>query len=85
MEKTIVVYSTPTCGVCNVVKEYLDKIGAKYTVKDVQSNRENRKELLAKGLSAIPVTTLDGVDVIGFDKDALDEMANKLSKLAKEV
>jgi len=55
-------------------KEYLSGKGIKYTEKNVQSDTEARKELLAMGYRGVPVIVVDGEEIVGFDKGRLDQL-----------
>lgn len=72
----LTVYSTPDCGWCAKLKEYLDHNHAQYTVIDVSASRDNYKSLLEiSGQSGVPVTVGErGEVVIGFDRKKLDEL-----------
>jgi glutaredoxin 3 len=53
--------------------QYMDKLGVKYEVKDVEASRENAEEAVTKsGQMGIPVIDIDGDIVIGFDRPKID-------------
>jgi glutaredoxin 3 len=77
----VTVYSADWCAFCRAAKDYLNKIGVKFTEKNVDNDKEAGKELVEKsGQMAIPVIDIDGKIIIGFNKPALDE-ALKSAKL----
>lgn len=55
-------------------KEYLSGKGINYTEKNVQTDTEARKELLAMGYRGVPVIVVDGEEIVGFDKGRLDQL-----------
>ena len=68
------IYSTPTCPWCKVTKEYFKDRNISFEEIDVASDQEAAKELLDKsGQLGVPVTEIDGVIIIGFDKEAIDQ------------
>lgn len=72
--KNVVVYSSNTCGYCVEAKKYLDSIGVPYTEKNVSTDIQARKELMAQGFMGVPVIFVDEEIVQGFDKKKLDEL-----------
>ncbi|MCF7835656.1 MAG: glutathione S-transferase N-terminal domain-containing protein [Candidatus Marinimicrobia bacterium] len=75
MNKKVTVYSTPTCGYCTVVKEWLKANDIEYEEFDVSVDEEKRNKLIEKtGQMAVPVIEVDDEVVIGFDKNRLSEI-----------
>jgi len=67
------VYSTPTCPYCKMVKTYLDEQGIKYQDFDVTQDVAAKDEMIEKsGQMGVPVITVDGELVIGFDRERLE-------------
>lgn len=71
--KNVIVYTSNTCPYCTLAKNYLDEKGATYTEKNVQTDKAARQELMAMGHMGVPVLVIDGVEIVGFDKDKIDE------------
>lgn len=77
----VAVYSADWCGFCHAVKQYFDKLGVKYTEKDVESDPALAQEAVEKsGQMGIPVIDIDGEIIVGFDRPKID-MALKDKKL----
>lgn len=75
-DKTIIIYSTPTCHFCHLAKEFLAEHGVPFTDYDVQNDLEKRKEMVEKtGQMAVPVIDVDGEVMVGFDRERLAELA----------
>jgi len=75
MDKKVIVYSTPTCGYCNVAKDWLKENNVEYTEFDVSIDEEKRNQLIEKtGQMAVPVIKIGNDIVIGFDKNKLSEL-----------
>ena len=72
--KNVIIYSTNTWPHCVTAKEYLSGKGINYTEKNVQKDTEARKELLAMGYRGVPVIVVDGEEIVGFDKERLDQL-----------
>lgn len=75
MPHNIIVYSTPTCPYCHMVKEFLESKGIAFTDKNVAVDDVAADEMVKKtGQMGVPVTDIDGKFVIGFDKVAIEEL-----------
>lgn len=69
----VTVYSASWCAFCHAAMEYLDKLGVKYEVKDVESDRSIAEEAVEKsGQMGIPVIDIKGDIIIGFDRPKID-------------
>lgn len=67
------VYSTPTCPYCKMAKTYLDEQGIKYQDFDVTQDVGAKDEMIEKsGQMGVPVITVDGQLVIGYDRERLE-------------
>lgn len=73
----VVVYTSSTCPYCTLAKNYLSEKGVEYTEKNVQTDKEARKELMTMGHMGVPVVVVDGEEVVGFDKEKLDTLLEK--------
>ncbi len=45
--------------------------------KNVQTDKDARKELMEMGHMGVPVLVIDGEEIVGFDKDKIDELLSK--------
>lgn len=69
----ITVYSASWCAFCHAAMEYMDKLGVKYEVKDIESDRAIAEEAVAKSNQmGIPVIDIDGEIIVGFDRPKID-------------
>ena len=71
------VYSSNTCPHCVTAKNYLTEKGVEFEEKNVQTDPEARKELMAMGHMGVPVLLIDGEEVVGFDQSKIDELLAK--------
>ena len=82
-DTNITVYSAPWCSFCHMAKNYFDKLGVKYTDKDIEQDPKSAEESVAKsGQMGIPVIDIAGTVIVGFDRPKIDA-ALKASKLVK--
>lgn len=78
MNASVTVYSATWCAFCHAAKDYLDKLGVKYTDKDVESDPKFAKEAMEKSQqTGIPVLDIDGDIIIGFDRPRIDASLQK--------
>lgn len=70
----VTVYSTTWCAFCHAAKAYFDKLGVKYTDKDVEKDRTAALEAVNKsGQMGVPVIDMDGTIIVGFDRAKIDQ------------
>lgn len=70
----IIVYSTPSCPYCNLVKDYLKQKGIEFEEKDVSLDRAAAREMIEKsGEMGVPQIDIDGTIIVGFNRDAIDK------------
>ena len=81
MDNKVTIYTATWCAFCHAAKDYLDKLGIKYSDKDVEKDPQNASESVGKsGQMGIPVLDIGGTIVVGFDRPKIDAAlkANKL-------
>ncbi len=75
MDKTVQIYTTPTCHFCQMSKEFFQANGVQYTEHNVAADAAKRQEMIDKsGQMGVPVIYVDNDMVIGFDKKRLSEL-----------
>ena len=68
------VYSTPTCPYCKLVKEYFKEKGVAFQDIDVSADPAMANEMVKKsGQMGVPVIDLNGQIIVGWNKSALEE------------
>ena len=72
--KDIIIYSTDSCSHCQSAKAYLNQRGFNYKEKNVQSDKSARQELMDKGYRGVPIIVINGIDIVGFDKEKMDQL-----------
>lgn len=72
--KDVIVYTSNTCPYCTLAKNFLDEKGVSYTEKNVQTDKDARKELMARGHMGVPVILVGEEEVVGFDKEKLEDL-----------
>lgn len=69
MDKSVTIYSTPTCHFCQITKEFFKEHNVAYTEIDVAADAEKREEIRIKsGQFGVPVVLIGDEMIIGFDK-----------------
>ncbi len=71
-QKTVTIYSTPSCHFCNLAKDFFKKHDVTYTEINVAADREKAREMVAKTKQmGVPVIEIDSETIIGFDEERL--------------
>lgn len=74
-QKSVRVYSTPTCTWCNTLKGFLRKHGIPFTDIDVSRDFQAATEMMRRsGQQGVPQTEIDGQIVVGFNQKRLQEL-----------
>lgn len=73
----VVIYSTPTCGYCNKLKDYFKKMNVSFTDVNVAVDRAKAEEMVKKsGQMGVPVVDINGKIIVGFNKPEIDKALN---------
>ncbi len=73
----VILYSTPTCPFCIRIKQFLKNNSVEFEEVDVSTDKIKAKEMIEKsGQTGVPVATVDGQIVIGYDITKLKELLN---------
>ncbi len=74
-QKTVAIYSTPTCHFCQLTKEFFAENNIQYTNYDVSKDLERRQEMFSiTNQMGVPVIVIGDDVVIGFDREKLAEL-----------
>ncbi|HSW74635.1 MAG TPA: glutaredoxin domain-containing protein [Candidatus Saccharimonadales bacterium] len=73
MDTKVIIYSADWCAFCHAAKEYLDKLGVKYTERNIEEDRTFAQEAVDKSHQmGIPVLDIQGDIIVGFDRSKID-------------
>ncbi|KPK98219.1 MAG: glutaredoxin [Omnitrophica WOR_2 bacterium SM23_72] len=73
MDKSVKVYSTPTCPWCLRTKQFLKDNNIPFEDVDVSSNQQAAQEMIQKsGQMGVPVLDINGQVIVGFDKEKIN-------------
>jgi glutaredoxin-like YruB-family protein len=70
----VVIYTSSTCPHCVSAKQYLSQKGVDYVEKNVSTDPQARKELIQMGYMGVPVIIVDGEEIVGFDRNRLEQL-----------
>lgn len=74
-QKTVTIYSTPTCHFCHAAKDFFTEHGVAFTDYNVASDLVKRKEMIERsGQMGVPVIYIDNQVIVGFDEEKLREV-----------
>lgn len=79
MSKQVIVYSTPGCVECNIVKQMLENEKIPFEVRDVMSSVEYQQEVEKFGFMGVPVTVVGDKAIKGFNPE-LQELIETIKK-----
>lgn len=69
MQKTVTIYSTPTCHFCQMAKDFFAEKGIQYTGYDVAADAAKREEMInLTGQLGVPVIVIGDEIMVGFDR-----------------
>jgi glutaredoxin-like YruB-family protein len=69
------VFSTPTCGWCRKLKNYLKEKGFHYKDVDVSKDPKAAQHVVRKtGQMGVPVVLINSRPVVGFNKQQIDRL-----------
>ena len=72
MDKSVTIYSTPTCHFCQMAKEFFTQNNVSYTEHNVAADMEKRQEMIDKsGQMGVPVIVIGDELIVGFDKEKI--------------
>jgi glutaredoxin-like YruB-family protein len=72
-QKSVTIYSTPSCHYCNLAKDFFKANDIAYTEINVAVDREKAKEMVAKTKQmGVPVIEIGSdITIIGFDEEKI--------------
>lgn len=71
----VIVFSTPSCHHCRTAKQYLKKKGIRFTDIDVSRDQRAARDMVRiSGQQGVPVITVGGRPVVGFDRQKIDRL-----------
>lgn len=74
-QKTVYVYTTPTCPWCTTTKNYLKKHGIRFTEIDVASDQNAAQAMVSKsGQQGVPQVEINGEMIVGFDQNRINRL-----------
>ena len=74
----VIVYTSPTCPYCTMVKEFLSQRGINFEERDVSRDPSYAQELVSStGQMGVPVTIINGQIVVGFDRGRLEQVTSQ--------
>jgi glutaredoxin len=78
-EPEIVVFSTPLCGACDELKDYLREKGVAFRVRDVLMDEDAADELERRDIWSTPALAVGDRYLEGFDPARVDALLTELS------
>jgi glutaredoxin-like YruB-family protein len=77
-QKSVIIYSTPTCPYCVLAKNFFKKNGVPFKDVDVSVDEKAAGEMIEKSQQmGVPVIDIGGSIVIGYRPDVFTELLAK--------
>ena len=74
-QPTVVVFTTPTCSWCRVVKQHLKKHNIRFKEIDVSKDERAARDMVRRtGQQGVPVTLIQNRPIVGFNKGQINRM-----------
>lgn len=74
-QKSVTVYSTPTCSWCTRLKDYLKDNKIKFRDIDVSKDQKAAEDMVKRsGQQGVPQSLIGGQVIVGFDKAKIDSL-----------
>lgn len=70
-QKTVVMYSTPTCGYCKKARRFFEANAIPYSDRNVDASLAAAKEMHALGGSGVPTIKIDDQVIFGWNESAV--------------
>ena len=71
----VTVFTSPTCGYCGALKQYLRKNGFRFKEIDVSRDRQAARYIVRRsGQRGVPVVEIEGKIVVGFDRPKINKL-----------
>lgn len=70
----VTVYTSTTCTFCKATKNFLNENNVEYTERNIDKDKEAMNYLIEHGHRGVPVSVIDGQEVVGFDRERLTEL-----------
>lgn len=69
----IKIYTSNTCVFCKAAKQYFNENNIEFKEMNIDENPDAVEYLVSKGYRGVPVINIDGDDIVGFDKAAIEK------------
>lgn len=74
-QPTVVVFTTPTCSWCRVVKQHLKKHNIRFKEIDVSKDERAARDMVRRtGHQGVPVTLIQNRPIVGFNKQQINRL-----------
>jgi glutaredoxin 3 len=74
---SVVVFTTPTCSWCRVVKQHLKKHNIRFKEIDITKDEGAARDVVRRtGQQGVPVTLIGSRPIVGFNKAEINRLLN---------
>ena len=77
-EDAVVVYTTSTCGYCFKTKQFLTKMGVKYSEVDIEKSESGYRQYTQLGGQGVPLIIIGKTVIHGYGKGEIVDALRKI-------
>jgi glutaredoxin 3 len=71
----VTVFTSPTCGYCGALEQYLRRNGIRFKEVDVSRDKQAARYIVRRsGQRGVPVVDIGGKIVVGFNRPKIDKL-----------
>ena len=74
MDKKVEIYTSNTCSYCHAAKNYFNENNISFVEHNISEDTVAKRNLMKLGYMSVPIILIDGKEVLGFDKDKVNEL-----------
>lgn len=68
------IFTSENCGFCHEAKDFFKENNIDYIEHNISEDAEAKKTLIKKGFRSVPVISIDGKEIMGFDKEQVSSL-----------
>jgi glutaredoxin len=70
---TVKIYTLPSCGYCKQLRRHLTRHHISFEDINLKEDKGGQKFMKERGYTGVPVTVIDGDEIVGFELDTINE------------
>jgi len=75
--KNVKLYTDTLCPICKLLEKFLLDKGVRYEKINIDEDPQGKEAFLKLGYDNLPVLDIDGITILGFNPDAIENALKK--------